>query len=623
MEKFRNLSNNIFFKIFLAFVGVSFITFGISDLLVESNNSWVAKIGDKKISEIKFERKLEEQKGLIYSQNPRQELLEYLNSDNFRKVMLQRMVSEELLKTMISDFDLKLDDKLSLKQLLEQDEFKGEDGKFDKRKFISYLRINNLPEDKYIDELKFKIASNIIFSNLDIKNVQINPDLLVKKYQFEHQKREVDFVIVNDDNIKKIKPVTSEEISDFYEKNKKKFRNEEMRKISLISLSKDDLIGKINISDADINAEYKNSGEKYIIPEKRGLYHIFFSEKKEADDFLTKIDKNKDIKKQFIDVAKKFFDKEREEIIINVSKNELPESVAKQVFQDKVGNLTNILNSDYGYHILYIDNITPSSKKSLSKVRSEIIAKLQKQKSDKIVKDKISDLEGEIMLIDSVSELSKKFPFVKVKKLSFFDMDMMDASGNEIKNKYVKKLVDDIFFLDEKQFSEIYSDEKDNKYYFAFLDKIKEESQKSLKNSKSEILKSLTTDKRRKELTRLANEISMKVSDNLTNVKKIIRNYKLKPLKSVSLKRDNKFYPKHLVAASFSLKKNEVSKAIKISDEKYYISILRDIILPEEKDIAKKDLQKLQSKYQDSISADLWLELERYLQDKYQVRIKG
>ena len=56
MEKFRNLTNNIFFKIFLSFVGLSFITFGISDLVFESNNSLVAKVNGAKISQINFAR---------------------------------------------------------------------------------------------------------------------------------------------------------------------------------------------------------------------------------------------------------------------------------------------------------------------------------------------------------------------------------------------------------------------------------------------------------------------------------------------------------------------------------------------------------------------------------------
>ena len=93
MEKFRNLTNNIFFKIFLSFVGLSFITFGISDLVFESNNSWVAKVNGAKISQINFARELENKKSDLYSKNPTPELLEYVNSDNFRNIILQRVVS--------------------------------------------------------------------------------------------------------------------------------------------------------------------------------------------------------------------------------------------------------------------------------------------------------------------------------------------------------------------------------------------------------------------------------------------------------------------------------------------------------------------------------------------------
>ncbi len=156
MEKFRNLTNNIFFKVFLSFVGLSFITFGVSDLVFESNNSWVAKINGKKINQINFERKLETKKYNLYGKNPTPELLEYIDSENFRNIVLQQIVSEEILKNLISEMDLDLNSDLAIKQILDQVEFKNSDGDFDKARFQSFLRINNLNSERYLDELNFK-----------------------------------------------------------------------------------------------------------------------------------------------------------------------------------------------------------------------------------------------------------------------------------------------------------------------------------------------------------------------------------------------------------------------------------------------------------------------------------
>ena len=310
MEKFRNLTNNIFFKIFLSFVGLSFITFGISDLVFESNNSWVAKVNGAKISQINFARELENKKSDLYSKNPTPELLEYVNSDNFRNIILQRVVSEEILKNLISEMDLDLNSDLAIKQILDQEEFKDPDGSFNKLKFQSFLRINNLNSDKYLDELNFKIASNIIFSALDIQNNKIDPNLLIKKYQFQNQDREISLLRIYQSNVKNYPKITVPDLKNFYENNKNKYKSDELRKISFISIPKDSLISDIVVSKEEILLEYKNNSKKYLIPEKRKLYNMFVTDLSEAESFLNRIDQTKDIKSQFKKIAKESFDKE-------------------------------------------------------------------------------------------------------------------------------------------------------------------------------------------------------------------------------------------------------------------------------------------------------------------------
>ena len=223
MEKFRNLTNNIFFKVFLSFVGLSFITFGVSDLVFESNNSWVAKINGKKINQINFERKLETKKYNLYGKNPTPELLEYIDSENFRNIVLQQIVSEEILKNLISEMDLDLNSDLAIKQILDQVEFKNSDGDFDKARFQSFLRINNLNSERYLDELNFKISSNIIFSALDIQDMKVDQDLLTKRYQFQNQKRKISLLKISQSNLKNIPEIKTLEIEEFYNNNKDKY----------------------------------------------------------------------------------------------------------------------------------------------------------------------------------------------------------------------------------------------------------------------------------------------------------------------------------------------------------------------------------------------------------------
>ncbi|MFT5795304.1 MAG: peptidyl-prolyl cis-trans isomerase D [Ulvibacter sp.] len=620
MEKFRNLTNNIFFKVFLSFVGLSFITFGVSDLVFESNNSWVAKINGKKINQINFERELETKKSSLYGRNPTPQLLEYVDSKNFRNAVLQQIVSEEILKNLISEMDLDLNSDLAIKQILDQVEFKNSDGDFDKARFQSFLRINNLNSERYLDELNFKISSNIIFSALDIQDMKVDQDLLTKRYQFQNQKRKISLLKISQSNLKNIPEIKTLEIKKFYKNNKDKYKFDELRDVSIISISKNSLLSDIKITKDETLLEYKNNNNKYIIPEKRKLYNIFFSELSDAKKFLSKINKNKNIKPQFKNNAKELFGKEENELILNVVKSELPRKISDKVFQLEVKDISDILQSDYGYHVVYVDNIIKSKKKAFIDVKKEIKDKLFNDKSNKAIKEKISRIEDESMLLDSVADFVKKFPFAKIKKLPAINIDMISEKGVRIEYNQIKDYIEDIFFLDQDQFSElIFAD--DGNYYLAFVSKIIDERQKSFKEVEGNIKNLLLKEKKESALSDLAYNISVELKENPANISKITKKYNIQFTKERFVKRSNQLYPEYLTSTIFSLERGEISRAINAFDGVYYIVILNEIVLPNRDEVDKDKLIKLESEYQNDIYSEIWSKLEKYLGNKYRVEI--
>lgn len=619
MQQFRDLTNNIFFKIFLSFVGLSFIFFGISDLVFESNNSWVAKINGKKISEIEFSRELENQKANLYSKNPSPELMEYTNSDEFKNIVLQRITSREILKNLIAEMDLDLNQDLAINQILNQKEFQDEKGDFDKMRFQSFLNINNLNSEKYLEQLNFEMSSDMIFSSLDIENIAIDQDLLKEKYKFQNQERVISLLKIKEEKSDQKINIDELELKKFYRKNKDKYKTDELRKLSLITIKADSLTTDIKISDQEIAKSYQDNDTKYIIPEKRKIYNILFDDIKKAEDFISKFDQKKNLRKQFRKIAKKDFDKDENEILLNITKKQLPKQISEQVFDLKEGVISNILESEYGYHVVYVDNIVKSYKNPLKNVKTDIKEKLLKEKSNKIIDQKITEIEDEIMILDNISDFSKKFPFAKIEKLPAINSNMVSDKGQKINNNNISQIIEDIFFLDQGQFSEINKSDEKNLYYIAFIEEIIEEKQKTLKEVENDIKKEVTLIKKSELLTEKSQEIANKLKDNPEKINKISKEYKAKLLRNITIKRDSTSYPAHFVTNIFDLKKNNISNAIKISDKEYYIAIIHKINLPNIDKIPEKKLAEIESQYKNDISSDLWNKLEKYLNKKYKV----
>ncbi|MFT6386160.1 MAG: hypothetical protein ACJAUU_000846, partial [Rickettsiales bacterium] len=114
MEKFRNLSSNIFFKIFLGFLGLTFIMFGVSGFILGGNEAWIAKIGNKTITYNKFLRNVQGDREAIYRSNPTPEAMEYLNSEPFKQDVLGRIVTRSLIQGLQKEFQIYPDKTLIL-----------------------------------------------------------------------------------------------------------------------------------------------------------------------------------------------------------------------------------------------------------------------------------------------------------------------------------------------------------------------------------------------------------------------------------------------------------------------------------------------------------------------------
>ena len=78
MQQFRNLKNSILFKIFAAFIALSFILFGVSNFLMAPTQQWIAKIDNIKITHRQMQEESRKYRNLISRQLSQEQLLRSL-----------------------------------------------------------------------------------------------------------------------------------------------------------------------------------------------------------------------------------------------------------------------------------------------------------------------------------------------------------------------------------------------------------------------------------------------------------------------------------------------------------------------------------------------------------------
>ncbi len=636
MEKFRNLSNNIFFKIFLGFVGLSFVMFGISGFILGSNSAWVAKVGKKTISVDSFNKELQKNKEAI-ARNVRNEDLSKLESEEFKQNVLDLMINKELVNLLQTQLKIYPDKDLIFAQIIKDPQLQDKNGKFDRNLYLNLLKNASITEEDQIKNISNQMFVNMIISSLMQKNGS-NPIMAKQLYDSRFEHRIFDTITISADNLLPIKAPNDFDLNGFFEKNKEQFALPEVRRVSFISFDRSNLKEKVEVSEEEITKEYEENKNQYQIPELRSFYHILFSSKKEADEFIQSlkieaknsneetafeklaIAKGKDKSTIFLDkISKKYLSKE----------SYLSKELAESAFSLAKNTHSEALKSPLGFHIFYLKEIQPASEIPLAEVKNKIKSKISKYKEDKQLVAKMQSIEDEILSTNSINKVAEKFGFKINNSLPKFDIEGRDSKKQLIKEvNNFDDFVKNSFALEQGRVSKVFSSKTNDKYYIISIDEVEKSRKRSLDEVKALVTDLWVAEKIQENLGNFANKI-IKEINNGGSVNEIVTKNKLLIKKNLESPR---FYIRKdengriLPYQDQSLKnifKTDVNKAtiLDIGQKKIIIAVIKEIKTPKNDQKVIEKIEKIDRSLQDNFRNDVFVSLDQYIKSQFPIEI--
>ena len=611
MLKIKKLAHNLFFKLFIGLLILSFTFFGVSNFVLNSSETWDTKVGGKSISYSKLTRAMQVDREAILRSNPENpQAMQYVESPKFKSDVLGRLVNQVIIEKLRDDFGIEASRKIILEGIATDSQFMR-NGKFDRVIFKNFLTQNGFDEEKYVKAVQDEIIGAMIISSISLAS-PADEKIVQKVVSLKEEKRIADVIIISDKNVGSVAAPSAAELEGFFAKNKQKFVMPEMRKISYATISQQDLTRSITISEQEIAAEYEKNKASYQKAEKRNFYHLLFSNEKQANEFLAELAKSStpDKAKAFAEVAKKLANKNLKEIILqNISEKDLLPDVSVGAFKLAKNEVSLALQSPLG--------ITP-----LAEVKNSIKQNLLRTKNEDFMQKKISEIEDSLLASNSLSETAKKFG------LKTYDSIKIDQNGRDSKGAAIasiKELGDftkSAFILKEKQVSKLYYSELSGIFYALKIDEIDQAHEKKLDEVKSEITAAFVKEKRLEKLR----EITSKINKNPSNALQIASSHHLKVEK-------NKFFGRFLyleyqgkkipysskfLEELFGAKVGQITNASAMSATEFNIGILREIkkssITENQLAIGKAELEK-------DYRSEFMQEFNKFLQKKYPIKV--
>ncbi len=238
---------------------------------------------------------------------------------------------------------------------------------------------------------------------------------LEQEYRRRNDKVKLAVVSVTADTFRSQATVSDAEVASHFDAHKEDFKVSEKRKIRYLLVDVDALRSKVVVPSADIERSYNSSIEQYTTPEQVRASHILL--KTEGKDDAAVKAKAEDILKQakagadFAALAKKYSEDEASAKnggdLDYFGKGRMVPEFDQKAFTMEPGQISDLVKTQYGYHVIKLVDKKPAATRSLAEVRQQI--------SDQLAYER-AQAQGADLAESLGKQISKPADFDKVAK---------------------------------------------------------------------------------------------------------------------------------------------------------------------------------------------------------------
>lgn len=371
----------------------SFVLVGVSSYNSRSGgNDGVATVDGKTITQQEWEsaqRRQLDQARQMMGERFDQKLFD---TPEAKQAVLDQLVAERAINAEIVRNHLTVTDAALQKAILEIQAFRKDDGTFDMDRYKAALAAQGMTPEMFDQRMRHDLAVQQLVGS--VQQTAFAPRAVANRLSDindeEREVQEIQFPAAA--YVAQVK-VTDDMIKAYYDKNAAQFQVPESVKAEYVVFDASAVEKQVNVSDAEVADAYNKNKARFTTPEKRTASHILINVKKgasAAEDAAAKakaqavLDEVRKNPNDFAKIAKaQSQDPGSAELggdLGVVQKGVFVKPVEDAIYGLKEGEVSGLVRSEFGYHIIKVTKVVPETQKSLEDAKPEIVAELKKAK---------------------------------------------------------------------------------------------------------------------------------------------------------------------------------------------------------------------------------------------------
>ena len=396
-DSIRNNSKILMGLLFLLVIP-SFVLFGMEGYSqFEDKGAVVARVDGQKITQSEWDAAHQQEVDRIRASVPNLDP-KLLDSAEARYATLDKMVNDRLIAR-ASEKQLLVTSDQRLARYLQQDPsiagLRGADGKLDMERYRQLAASQGMTPEMLEASVRRDLSNQQVLAGLQasVFATQRQTDAALDAYL---QRREIQVKRWTPTDFAAKVDVSDADLERYYKDNSERFRSVENVDLEYLVLDVASLQSRIELPEQDLKTYYEQNLQRITGQEQRRASHILINAAKDlpdaekqkarakAENLLASVRKSP---KTFAEVARKNSDDtgsaERGGDLDFFARGAMVKPFEDAAFALQKGEISQIVESDFGYHIILLTDIKQAQVPSFESMRPQLEADLRKQQAQR------------------------------------------------------------------------------------------------------------------------------------------------------------------------------------------------------------------------------------------------
>lgn len=388
---FRRYNKIVMIFLFLLIIP-SFVLFGVERYQGSGGEEKVARVDGQNITRPEWDAQHRLETDRIRQQSPNVDPT-LLESDVMRYATLERMVRDRVLAAAAAKSNVTISEE-RLSRIFAQDTglaaFRTPDGKFDRE---SFQRVTGRTPEQYEASMRAELATQQML--LGITGTAFTPPALAAAtINAFYDRREIQVARFSPESFASKVTVSDADVETYYKDHSAQFQAPEQASIEYLVLDMEAAKKNISVNEADLKTYYEQNTARFGTKEERRASHILITApasasaadrakaKAKAEQLLAEVKK---APATFADVARKNSQDpgsaEKGGDLDFVTRGAMVKPFEDAMFALKKGDISDVIETEFGYHIIRLTDIKPAVVPPFEQVRATIENEVRAQQA--------------------------------------------------------------------------------------------------------------------------------------------------------------------------------------------------------------------------------------------------